>query len=222
MTSTERSPWWGMLVRAPLAEGTREIEAALDDQYDEDDYAIVPGDGWIGFYSFQPKSSIDFDLVDRVREAGREVIALDHGDSPGIYRFGEDGITQERTRPDELAASHGVTAPSLSIPRPRAERTAALVIGRTADQVRAVAEDGVEVKDGARGVLVLGEDAALLDFRDEPDVTVYVLTHYLDEDELDIELSQGTKTSYPTEIDGETEPRKIVSRLGIPVDYMFP
>jgi hypothetical protein len=211
-----------MLVHAPFADGKRAIESALDDRYDEHDYTILPGDGWTGFYCFQPKSSIDFDLVDRVRESGREVIALDHGDAPGIYRFGEDGMVHERTRPDEAAAAHGVKAPALSRRPARPERTAALVIGRTVDQVREVARPDVEVRAGERGVIALGSRAVLLDFHDQPDVTLYTLTHYLDDDELDIMLQRGTETSSPTEVEGETEPRKIVAKLGIPVEFMFP
>ncbi|HEY5950798.1 MAG TPA: hypothetical protein VIV40_35140 [Kofleriaceae bacterium] len=209
-------------MRAPLAEGTREIKSAVDGHYDEDEYTIVPGDGWIGFYCFVPKSFIDFELVDRVRARGREVIAIDHGDSPGIYRFGDDGKIFERTRPDEVEAAHGVKAPTLPLSPGREERTAALVIGRTADEVRAVAEPGVDVQAGSRGVVALGPLAVLLDFHDQPDVTVYTVSHYLDNDMFSVTLERGTDTSYPTEVEGETDPRKIVAKLGIPVEYMFP
>jgi hypothetical protein len=212
-----------MLVRAPLEEGRREIEAALDRDYDEDDYALVPGEGWIGFFFFQKKSYIDFDLVDRLREAGREVIALDMGDdAPGVHRFVDETWVYEKTRAREVAAAHGVIAPALTGSSSRLERYAALIIGRTVEEVRAVARPGDEVEKGARGVVVLGSRAVFRNYRGQPEVTAYAVLHWLDNNRFELTVSRGTETSYDCNLDGETDPRKIVANLGISVDYMFP
>ena len=64
--------------------------------------------------------------------------------------------------------------------------------------------------------------AVLLDYHDQPDVTVYTVSHYLDDDQVTIMVQRGTDSSSLTELDGETDPRKIVEKLGLPVEYMFP
>ena len=48
------------------------------------------------------------------------------------------------------------------------------------------------------------------------------LTFYLDNDQFRLMLVRGTETAYPTQVEGETDPRKIVDKLGIPVEFMFP
>jgi hypothetical protein len=117
---------------------------------------------------------------------------------------------------------------------PREFREAALVIGRSATQIRADLPTASEVFATPRGTVVL--DAEGLDYASDPEVTIYEVIRYLDTGELRCAILRGEDAAvfrHPPggpsfgldvldSIDGETEPRNIVRALGIPERFMFP
>lgn len=76
----ERIPWWGLLVEGSLKQCSAELRHLMRDHYGAYEYAIVPGDGWVGFFSFQKKAFVDDHMVEALRANGREVVVLDLGD----------------------------------------------------------------------------------------------------------------------------------------------
>jgi hypothetical protein len=229
--SIDRDPWWGLLVRGAIEEGKREVARR---GITHDDHVLVPGDGWYGFYSFRYED-IDWDLADALRKAGREVIAFHYDrDGQGFahrWRDGEWNVQAEGLL--ALAHEKGVVSPKAVVEK-RAKREAALVTGRSLDEVREDA-DGGEVIATSRGVIVFGRSAGALDYTDHPGVTCIQVSRYLDNGDFrcyvqrgdDVEMyavPRGPESGLPRldNIEGETDPRSIVRKLGIPEQFMFP
>jgi len=90
------------------------------------------------------------------------------------------------------------------------------------------------VVDGPRGPLLLYNAPELEELADTPGVTTYEMMRYLDTGELRCVIChEGTVAVFPSNlpgvhgellatIEGETEPRAIARRLGIPEDHLFP
>jgi hypothetical protein len=116
----------------------------------------------------------------------------------------------------------------------RPYREAALVVGATIEEVREDLPEASDVFAGERGTIVL--DSSGIGFDARPDVTIYEVIHYLDTGEVQVFVRHGEDGAQfkvpgggPSfgipqlhDVEGETDPRKIIRKLGIPEQFMFP
>lgn len=232
MIAPAQLPWWGLLVRGGGEALHAELAAELDSEV-EDDHAIVDGDGWTGLYGLR-RESVRWDVADALRARGREVIVLELADEDVVHRWdGARWSSSEAEEPASLARSLGIEPPGSKL-EARASRHAALVVGRTVAELRRELPDDVEVIAAPRGAVVL--DSEGLDWPQAPAVTVFEVTHYLDDHEFSCSVhhledvavfrcpSGGPTLGLPVldEVEGETDPKNIVRKLGIPESFMFP
>jgi hypothetical protein len=234
-----RLRWWGLLIEAPLEEARAVVEPVLGGDYRSDDYTLVAGDGWTGVWVFVEEEA-PRTLASKIRAATREVVILEWGECEDAmcvtrWRDGKWRLTAEH--PDDVERAHGIEWIGAEDLDTRPFRWAALVIGPSLDELAANARDQRHVLATPRGVVVLDEVGLVLPYTEGARVTLYQVTHYLDDDSFDVSLTtpddQVSVFYWPqrdnvfglpslAEVDGETEPRAIVRKLGIPEDYMFP
>jgi hypothetical protein len=231
--SDDRIPWWGLLVELPLDRATAEIEACLPSRFKEDDYALAAGRGWTAFHCYL-KTAVDFAFGAKLRARGHQVILLDYGDEQWVHRWDGRSWAHDEERPRDLETSLGIAAPWRGDDDVRPFREAVLIAGRTRDQVLRDFPDLDRVETAARGAVAFGEAASLVSY-DDPAVTTFDATHFLDNGEFVVTITCGdrvtcfakpaqTGSMFPAiaDVEGETDPRKILRKLGIPEDFMFP
>lgn len=235
-----RIPWWAVLVKGDVANVSPLLGPALrmlDHPPDTGDLDIGPGDGWTVIVSYR-REEPNYELADALRAlAETEVIVLEWGYAPWVHRwneaekrwfFAEQGVSA-------LGAQLKIEWPWPPMPdktRGRPRRFAALVEGPPLADVAQRAREASNVFETPRGAVVLGEKTARMDYDEVPGVTVYDVMHLLDIHKLVVTIVRegnvrvfGRDPNYGTpiaEVDGETEPRAILRKLGIPEDYMFP
>ncbi len=236
-TTDDRWPHWGMLIHAPVERARSLVETAVDDSYKKykpTDYTLVPGNGWSGFFSFVPEPANER-LADAVRAEGTDVMILSYGHVTCVYRWNGSHWDYSEDDPDATAQTLGVIAPGSSSVPSRPRREATLVIGASVAEVQHGAATSAKLLTTDRGVVVLGY--AGLGSRYPKDAIVYTVVHYLDDDTFSGSVTRSPHDVgvfyVPTQrsvaglpilpdIDGETEPRRIVRKLGIPVAFMYP
>ena len=232
-----RYAWWGLLIQGavekirPLVEAV--MPAVLPD-YKPDDVAFERGSGWTGVEAFV-RDEPSFELADVLRGDGkREVVILDFGEVPWVHRWNGSGWVRAERETRQAAEAVGVRFP-VDEPATRPLRHAELVEGMTADELKKMANDPRHVIDTPRGPVLLDEQHLYLDLAEIPHLRIYSVTRYLDNDDFRCSVTQnGDVAVFPAvvpaslglrqldAVDGETEPREIVRKLGIPEQHMFP
>jgi len=230
-------PWWGMLIEGDLRDVRPLVEIAMrvaGPSYTANDVAFVAGNGWTGAFFFV-RDVPSYALADGVRLLGdRRVVILDLGDVPWVRRW--DGMQWQHAEREtrQAADAVGIRIPGFGLGRTtRPYRYAAVVEGLSTDELRAMVKQPQQVIEGHRGPILLCRDAALEDLEESPRYTLYVVTHYIDNDDFgcdvihggDVKVFPGTRAMGLPSIDsvlGETDPRAIVRALGIPEDHVFP
>lgn len=232
-----RFPWWGVLVKGDAADVTALLGPALrmiDHPPAAGDLEIGRGDGWTVIVSYR-REEPSYELADALRSlAGDEVIVLEWGEAPWIHRWDQE---QKRWRFAERDISAlGIKLmiewpwPNAGPGRPR--RFAALIEGATLADVVQHARLESNVIATPRGAVVLAEKRVAMAYDGIPTVTVYEVTRYLDTNEFIVTIARAGKVrvfgtdrieaAVTAEVDGATEPRAILRKLGIPEDYIFP
>lgn len=221
----DRIPWWAMLVHAPLARVRDELaKIRWTRTWDDDaETAFVSRGAWTGVYRYA-REAVDFALGDKLRAAGLEVILLDRGDRTVAHRWVDGSWTDEDDRGHALEAQLGF-GDVHAAPPDATTREAALFEGATLAGVQPHVADGARLVATPRGVVALGDDGIAGD-------ATYRVMHVVDEGRFYVYVGEAVfqrPAGQPTggaeelaSVEGETEPRAIVQKLGIPVDYIFP
>ena len=117
----------------------------------------------------------------------------------------------------------------------RPKRYAALVIGVDPDKLAAKTKPA-NVLRLPHGTVILNDATVLQPYYEQPGITMFAVNHYLDDDTFMVLRYEGMEAGMyrvppgpnPFELDllpnieGETEPRAIARKLGIPEDFLFP
>lgn len=230
---------WGLLIRTDSG-NVRDLLAAawppsIASPRAEDEFIIVEGDsGWTGLFCTY-KNRPRWWLADRAIEAGYDVIGLDYVYEEACFAERWDGVEWkfESDDPDAVATSHGVTVPKPQPSSPRPLRKATLVEGMDLRILREWLDD-CEVVSVPRGHVILAPPY-VSEWKADARRS-YAAVHYLDDDSFYciVTFDDGSIGQFPTpppsglgwkhlgDVDGETDPRAICRKLGIPEDYMFP
>jgi hypothetical protein len=237
--------WWGLLVQGRAKDVRVLVEAALPRTAKNDlsSFVFVDGTkGWCGVFCTIRQDPRE-QLADALRDPRRrEVILLNFGgdsdwvDDPYIGRWNGTEWKREYNRvPWKFAEWLGI---DVTVPKRhrRPYRTAALAEGVSLQRAEGLAQEPTQMLVVDRGILILG-DPCLASALSDVATWMCEVTHFLDDNTFDCTIYraghiQEFRPSDPTDrgtgaerifsVDGETDPRVIVRKLGIPEDYIFP
>lgn len=161
------------------------------------------------------------------------MIVLEWGEAPWVHRWDEE---QRRW----IFAERDISALGVKLkiewPWPkhgpgRALRFAALIEGATLADVIHHAQLASNVIATSRGAVVLDEKRVPMAYDEVPGVTVYEVRRFLDTNEFIVTIvrdgevrvfgAERLGATVTSDVEGETEPRAILRKLGIPEDYIF-
>jgi hypothetical protein len=235
--TSSRLPWWGLLVHADSEVAGPAIDVALKrHSYDRTSVEMTKSVGWTGVFFFK-KEDIETEIADELRVRFGEVIGLDFGDPSLVYRWhGTWNVEDVDERPRVVAASVGIVVPSPESRPERPTRMAALLEGIAFEDLSGEVSEPKNVARSHRGAILLGELWVGYRLCEERNLRMVEVLHYLDDDTFKCTIYKGDDAwvfppdavspswGLPTvdSIEGETEPRAIVRKLGIPEDFIFP
>lgn len=232
-------PWWGIAAVGPIEKIRSEVlrvVSRLRLSYAPGQFGFVPGESWTGVFFFKREPPV-FEIPNALRELSfGDVIVMTLDDYPTVSRWDGGGwVTVDDPYANRFAEEHGIKIPGAMDPTAgRASRSAALVVGVPPERIRGLVNASAQVIESARGAVIL-ED---IDFDEEKisGATIVYRTHrFLDDGAFTCDVGYGEEIAqYRTagetikrierlsNVEGETDPRTIVRKLGIPEDWMFP
>lgn len=233
-----RFPWWGILVHRDLAGLTALLPPALrmvERPPTTESLELVPGaSGWSGVVCYH-RDEPHFALAGALRAlAETDVLVLEWGDAPWIHRWDTQEQRWKHAERDisALGRQLGLQWPWPKAGPGRPHKYAALIEGVRFEDVVGHAKSKANVLVTSRGVVVLDEKRAAMEFAESPNAKIYSVTRYLDtNDFVVIVFSGGEAQVFGTDqiegkavhdVDGETEAQNILRKLSIPVEHFFP
>lgn len=234
-----RYPWWGIVAPGPIDRVRSQVlrvVTRLRLPYGPDQITFVSGDSWTGVFFFRREPPA-FEIPDALRESSTDdVIVLTLDKHPAVSRWSHGTwSTVDDPHASRHASEHGIRVPgSLDPSKMRPLRRAALILGVRSEQLRELVRESSHLLDTGRGAVVLDE-IYFDDGKIEGATVVYRVHRFLDDGSFSCDVASGEQVAeYWTDgktitgiesladVEGETDPRTIVGKLGIPEDWMFP
>jgi hypothetical protein len=212
-----------------------EHEHKIDPEYyASNTHLFVEGSGeWTGMFHYV--KLLDMELADVLREYGLEVEVLWYTDWTLVWRWTGDDWDYTEDFDWTHARTRGVIRPQRPIsPPPRRSCSAVLLEGADLTVVRGLVRTPDHASQTTRGVVVVGDTRVL-----HPKPRIYRrgfwVHRFVDNGEFSCSVWEDENVkvySWPVngggglealpDIEGETELKKILARLGIPEDALFP
>jgi hypothetical protein len=241
MDLLDKIPWWALLIRAPLSTARAMVAAALTrlehehridpEYYALDTHLFVEGSGeWTGMFHFV--KLLDTTLADTLRESGLEVEVVWYTDRPLVWRWVDNDWDYTEDYGFTHARMRGVVRPQRAIRPSNPSHDAALLEGADLTTIRTLVKDSDVAYQAERGVVVFA-DARRVEHNLY--TRAYTVRWYPKTEKFVCSVQENENVSVYTwpvigdtgldalsDIEGETEPKRILARLGIPEDALFP